>query len=143
MIMITIFSRCSLCSEIESMNDDFIDLMNKTGIVHVDHPYEIDMSKWVSVNPLFSVLVGSGESSIISLNFTNCENNKLTIFESLKDVSLYHIYFRIISDDSIVSLSDSIISSMLNSYIYDMHIRFDVEEIDISNEKRIQYYVKQ
>lgn len=92
------------------------------------------MEVWEQVIPKFSILIGKGKSTTINLMYNESDSGSLTVFKSLESVNLYHVYFKIISNKESISqltLTDSIIKSMTNTYIYDMHISFDVEDINI------------
>lgn len=71
------------------------------------------MGVWEPVIPKFSILIGKGKSTTINLMYNEFDNSSLTIFQNLESVSLYHIYFKIITNKKSINqltLANSIVN---------------------------------
>lgn len=111
-------------------NEEFKLLLLTVDIVNMTKDYSLDMSEWKVEFPFFTVFNGNNHTLYLLYNASNdSEVNNLGLFYKLLHQRIYNLNIEILSFNiylhSYLRLDvKSLFGDIIDSYIYDLHIRF-------------------
>lgn len=124
-------------TSISNSTYDFINMITTEDIVILTHEYLINITEYQFYHPepKFSVLFGKGNDTLITVLYSTDEyirddNYSITLFESLNNVEIYNVYFKIVFIDKYTNEhrlymtvnSNSFINNIVDSTISNFHL---------------------